>query len=343
MTSPQSPDYVRLSLAAAMALQYRGGWFYRDARPKCINLLMTYDNGCGANCAYCGLARQREGEFVDKSFIRVEWPTVALSDAVARMHRREDRLERVCVSMVTRKEAVADLKDMVLRIRAGTSLPISLLLSPTALSRTDLVDLSEAGAERVGIAIDSSTEELFEKHRGTGVGGPHRWERYWQTLADAVEVFGERRAGCHLIVGLGETEQEMVSAFLRVRKLGAVTHLFSFYPECGSALADRPQAPVGQYRRMQLARFLVDAGIADKDNFVFDENGRLRELRIPSELLEPTIESGKPFMTSGCPNAQGEVACTRPYGDSPPGPGLRSYPFQPDEDDMKAIREQLWM
>ena len=45
----ESPDYLRMSLSSAMALHLRGGRFYRNAKSPCVNLLMTYNEGCFAN------------------------------------------------------------------------------------------------------------------------------------------------------------------------------------------------------------------------------------------------------------------------------------------------------
>ena len=58
-----SPDYLQMSLAAAMTLGLKEGLFYRNARLYCLNLLLTYPQGCHANCAYCGLQKSREGAF----------------------------------------------------------------------------------------------------------------------------------------------------------------------------------------------------------------------------------------------------------------------------------------
>ena len=52
----ESPEYLRMSLAAALTLGFRKGLFYRDAKLYCINLLLNYNNGCAARCAYCGIA-----------------------------------------------------------------------------------------------------------------------------------------------------------------------------------------------------------------------------------------------------------------------------------------------
>ena len=46
---------------------------HRCACTRCLNLLLTYPEGCRANCAYCGLARHREADrdYADRNFIRV--------------------------------------------------------------------------------------------------------------------------------------------------------------------------------------------------------------------------------------------------------------------------------
>ncbi len=38
----ESPKYVKTSFAAAIALKFYPGRFYRDAKPYCVNLLQTY-------------------------------------------------------------------------------------------------------------------------------------------------------------------------------------------------------------------------------------------------------------------------------------------------------------
>ena len=80
-----SPEYVRISMASAIALRMRSGRFSRDFDFGGINLLLNYDEGCLSDCGYCGLARTRPGSYEDKSFIRVEWPLVRTDDLVDRM------------------------------------------------------------------------------------------------------------------------------------------------------------------------------------------------------------------------------------------------------------------
>ena len=329
-----------LSLAAAMTLRFTPGLFYRDARLRCINLLLTYESGCKANCSFCGLAREKRKKHGDKDFIRVAWKAFETSEVLKRLADPPSYVERVCISMITHPRSKKDAVDITRAIRNETELPVSLLITPTLLDRDDLLTMREAGADRIGVAIDCATPELFDQMRGAQVKGPHRWDRYWQIFEQTVEVFGRDMTGVHLIVGLGETEREMVEVMDRARRLGGTTHLFSFFPEKGSCLEDRPQPPMGQYRRIQAARYLIDSDRIDKNDLSFDAQGRIIDFGLPDGELEKLLSNGVAFETSGCPGASGRTACNRPYGNERPGPDIRNFPFTLEHEDLeKAMRE----
>ena len=225
----ESPEYLRMSLSSAMALRLRGGLFHRNAKSPCVNLLMTYEKGCIANCAYCGLARERSGKYVDKSFIRVEWPVYSLDEIIENIQKyQKSEIKRVCISMITNPRGPADLVSILHKMRPAINIPISLLVSPTIISESDLVNFREGGADRIGIAVDTATPELFDHIRGKSARGPHKWDTYWEKIETAMEVFGNENVGVHFVVGLGETEKEMIASIQRVRDMGGDTHLFSF-------------------------------------------------------------------------------------------------------------------
>jgi lipoyl synthase len=338
--SPCSPDYLQMSLAAAMTLGLKEGLFFRNARLYCLNLLLTYPEGCHANCAYCGLQKSREGAFGEKSFIRVSWPTFDLETIIRKTLENKKRLFRVCISMITHPQAVEDTLYLTERFHREVGLPISILMNPTSMKPSDLQALKDQGAQMAAVALDLATEDLFDLHRGKGVGGPHRFEQYWSMLSATAEIFGKNMAGCHLIVGMGEREDQMVQRIQKVRDLGARTHLFSFYPEKGSRLAEQPSCPVDQYRRVQLARYLIDFDHSRAEDMAFDELGRIISFGLNKADLEKWIETGKPFMTSGCPGGGMETACNRPYGDGPPR-DIRSFPFSLEEEDITLVKQQM--
>jgi biotin synthase-related radical SAM superfamily protein len=339
-----SPETVRMSLAAALTLGLKRGLFYRGAKLGCINLLMEYEEGCLANCQYCGQGRGISETPDCRNLIRVEWPSYPLDqvvEATRAASEADHSVRRVCVGAISHRRAPEDMVTIVTRVIEGTGLDVSTLVTPTVFGRAELEAVRDAGAENITVAIDCCTEELFERMRGRGARGPHAWEGYLQGVRDAVEVMGgagSNAVGVHLIIGLGETEQEAVEFIQRCYDMGARVHLFSFFPEPGSPLADRPQPPMGTYRRVQLARHLIDAGRSRADGMRF-EGGRLVDTGVPAGELDGVIADGRAFMTSGCPG------CNRPYANETPTQAmegeLRNYPFVPDADDIALIRAQL--
>ncbi|MBN2123985.1 MAG: radical SAM protein, partial [Deltaproteobacteria bacterium] len=269
----QSPEYAKVSHASAISLGMMGGRMYRGAVNRCVNLLVHYPEGCSANCAYCGLARKRPGAYEEKSFINVGWPVYAMGEIIDAVNRAPSYVKRTCISMITNGKCVRDTLDMTGRLCRETALPVSLLISPTILSGDDLAAMREAGADKIGIAIDLATPELFDGYRGKGVSGPHKWNRYWKTMELGLEIFRSPNVGVHLMVGMGETEKDLVDFMARLWGMGVVTHLFSFFAEKGSRLEDRPQPPWPTYLRIQLARYLIEEESVHLEDFTFDEAG----------------------------------------------------------------------
>ena len=336
--SGESPEYVQTSLAGAMGIGLAPGQFHREAQCGCLNLLETYASGCQAACSYCGLARNRKKESPG-TFIRVKWPTYALSEIVSRVRNRRHPFRRVCVSMVTHRNALDDACAIIHRMREHTDLPVSGLLSPTVMDgKGDFESIRRAGADRVGIAVDAVTPELFEKHRAGGVGGPHRWDVFMQSLEAAVNVFGVYRVGVHLIVGLGETEQQMIEFIDRTNKMKVAAHLFSFFPENGSLLEAHLQPALKHYRHIQLARYLINENIVSADSILFSPSGSVMDFGVD---IEPYMATGTPFMTSGCPGNDGALACNRPFGNERASEPMRNYPFPPNRADIAMIRNQM--
>ena len=345
----RSPEFVQMSTAAAITLGIMAGKMYRCACTRCLNLLLTYPEGCRANCAYCGLARHREAErnYADRNFIRVDWPAVPMErviDIVAKDGSKTP-FHRMCISMITHPRSDADtvtvLSNWTARVPPDV-VPVSILSNPTTMTRDDVHRLHGLGADIFTVALDAATPEIFDRTRGKGVQSPHSWEHYWQILGAARDIFGPQKFGAHLIVGMGETEFEALSVIQRIVDMGGHSHMFCFFPEKGSLMDHLPATPRDQWRRVQLARYLIDYCGARVERMRFDEAGRVADYGITKGEIDPIIDSGIPFRTSGCPGKfRPDVsACDRPYGDSPPR-NIASYPFQPNKRDVGKIRRQL--
>ncbi len=345
----RSPDYVQMSTAAAITLGIMRGRMYRCSCSRCLNLLLTYPEGCRANCAYCGLARHREAErdYADRNFIRVDWPAVPTEEVIEIVARDGEAtpFHRMCISMITHPSSDADtltvLKAWTARI-PPERVPVSILSNPTTMTRGDVQALRDNGAEIFTVALDAATPDLFDRTRGKGVQSPHSWQKYWEILNHARDIFGPQKFGAHIIVGMGESERDVLTLVQSLVDLGGHSHMFCFFPEKGSLMDHLPATPRDQWRRVQLGRYLIDYCGVRVEQMRFDDEGRVADFGLPRGELDTIIDAGIAFRTSGCAGkfAEDISACDRPYGDSPPS-DIASYPFQPNKTDLRKIRRQL--
>ena len=342
-SSGQSPDWVRISGASAIALRFRSGRFSRDFDFGGINLLLNYDDGCRSDCAYCGLARTRPGAYEDKSFIRVDWPLVRTDDLVDRMARHEEKLTRLCISMVTSPFAYRDTCDITARIRSKVKTPLSILVAPPTLNRKRLERFKELGVDMIGFGIDAVTEDLFRRLRSDvpAGGAGLKWSQYWEIVDHARDVFGPWKVNCHTLVGLGETDRDLMDTFVRLRDRQIWAYLFCFNPEPDSRMGDQPKSSIRRWRRVQLLKHLVESEGFGWENVEFDGDGNLVGLRGPHAVVDGALDSGEAFMTNGCPGESGEPGCTRPYGSYRPAEPFRDFPFLPTADDREQIKAEL--
>jgi biotin synthase len=342
----RSPEYVQMSTAAAITLGLVAGRMHRTACTHCLNLLVTYPEGCRANCAYCGLARHREEsrDYADRNFIRVDWPTARYEEVIERVKAGADcgQFQRMCISMITHPNSNADTFVLLEKwVRAVPQVPVSILSNPTTLVKNDLIRMRDMGADIFTVALDAVTPEIFERTRGKGVDSPHKYEHYWRAIEWAAEVFGPDKFGAHLIGGMGETEREILKVAQKIRDLGGHNHMFAFFPERGSLMEDWPPVGRGQWRRVQLARYIIDYAGGNFRDMLFDERGRVIDFGVAEDKLEALIAAGTPFRTSGCPGKADDVsACNRPYGDSSPT-DILSFPFALKRRDVEKVRRQL--
>ncbi|HEV2548834.1 MAG TPA: radical SAM protein [Stellaceae bacterium] len=343
----RSPEYVQMSTAAAITLGVMQGYMHRTDCTRCLNLLLTYPEGCRANCAYCGLARHREAErnYADRNFIRVDWPAVPYDEVIDIVARGGDggRFHRMCISMITHPNSDRDTRIVLKKwVDAIRHVPVSILSNPTTMTRQDVQDLKDLGAEIFTVALDAANPAIFDRTRGHGVQSPHSWDKYWEILHAAAEIFGPERFGAHLIVGMGESERDVLTQVQAIRDLGGHSHMFAFFPEKGSLMDHLPPVPRPQWRRVQLGRYLIDYRGHRIEGMRFDDAGRVVDFGCERDKLDAVINAGVAFRTSGCPSKEATdiSACDRPYGDSPPR-DIASYPFHPNGNDLGKIRAQL--
>lgn len=339
-----SPDFVRISAASAMALRLRSGRFSRDFDFGGINILLNYDNGCLADCGYCGLARTRPGTYEEKSFIRVEWPLIDTDELVDRMTEHASTMTRLCISQVTHGSSHADTIEITKKIVAKIDTPLSILCAPPVLNRERLQEYKDLGVDMIGVGLDGVSEKVFRQHRTDVPNGSLSWENYWDIINLSREIFGPWKVNIHTVVGLGENDKDMIDLFFQLFENQILPYLFSFNPEPDSRMGDWEKADIKRWRRIQLIKHLIEKYELQPYALTYDAEGNLTGLKVDDNKITSVIknlDNGIPFMTDGCPSPDGEVGCTRPYGSYKPSEQYRDFPFRPASDDVVQIRKEL--
>jgi lipoyl synthase len=330
-TQTNLPNQIRVSLGTTIVLGLSEGKL--DSEPTTA-YLMTYRAGkCTANCGFCPQARTSKSN--TELLSRVSWPifpTQNVLNALAKGAKLE-KIRRVCIQTLNYPDAFLELEMLVKKIKKGSAIPVSISCQPISIQNIQL--LKGSGVDRLGIALDASTKELFNKVKGSGTGSIYRWENQFIQLENAVEVFGKGNVSTHVIVGLGENEREAIEVIQRCVDMTVLPGLFAFTPIRGTALEAKSPPKLEAYRRVQLARYLIVNGKTRSDNMQFDHEGKIISFGVSNEALEGIVDSGLPFRTSGCPD------CNRPfYNEKPSGP-IYNYSKHPPQEEIEEVKKQL--
>ncbi len=304
-----------------------------DAEPTTA-YLMTYRVGkCTANCGFCPQARDSKSS--TELLSRVVWPSLPTPNVLTALAEKakDGKVKRVCIQALNYADVFGHIEAIVKEIKRGSAIAVSVSCQP--LNIHNIERLKKSGVDRLGIALDATTETLFIEVKGSGVGSLYTWENQFKQLNEAIGIFGKGNVSTHLIFGLGETEKEAVKVIQRCFDMGVLPALFAFTPVRGTSLEAKSPPKLERYRRVQLARYLIVQGKARSEDIQFDDEGKICSFGVTNGVLEQIIDSGLSFRTSGCPD------CNRPfYNEKPSGP-IFNYPKQPSQEEIEEIKKQL--
>jgi len=264
---------------------------------------------CVMNCAYCAQARESESD--NDALSRVTWPEFGLDRVVVSLRKaeRQGLIRRCCIQVTAGQDSYREVLRVVRRIRRSVVMPLSVAILPANMAQVE--ELIEAGIDSIGFGLDAAVGRVFAE-----VKGPH-----WRHMLDMITSTAERFpsiATVHLVVGLGETEREMIERMRWVQDLSLGIGLFAFTPVRGTPMVDRKQPPLRQYRRMQAARWLILNHGARMTNFRFRRQGALQAIHFAG--WREALRDGAAFQTPGCPD------CNRPFYNERPGGTIYNYP-----------------
>ncbi|WP_346353211.1 radical SAM protein [Azotosporobacter soli] len=294
----------KLSAGTACLLGKKSG--RSDAPPSTAYIMLG--ERCRNNCSFCAQARQSKA--AGHLLSRVTWPEVEAAEAATAVQQAyaAGRLRRACFQVVNevngRTATLAALQEL-----AGDGMPIC--VSGIMQNVAEAEELLAAGAERICIALDAATPEVYLSAKGG------EWQEKWMLLTACAARF-PGRITTHLIVGLGESEEDIVKVLGDCSALGITVGLFAFTPVRGTVWSNRLPPELGQYRRCQIAHRLLALG--ESVGMIKCRAGRIVEVELTEEELRQRLYDGVAFQTSGCPD------CNRPFYNERPGGVMYNYP-----------------
>lgn len=278
-----------------------------DALPTTAYLMVG--ERCHFNCAFC--AQARESSARADLLSRISWPKFQGESFLQGLVHPDAQtvLQRICFQVVQDKAALEEAKEWVKSVKRKTNLPICVSAGPRTLE--EVKELLDLGIEHVSIALDAATPEIYNQSKDGS------WVERLELLSASAEKFPGRMT-THLIVGLGESEEEMVRCLQAMVDKGITVALFAFTPVKGTRMEGFKQPNMSHYRRIQVAHDVIRTCLARADDFQY-KDGQLTDFGISLDELQEK-RGGEPFQTSGC------TGCNRPYYNETPGEELYNYP-----------------
>jgi biotin synthase len=302
-----------------------------DAAPTTAYLMLG--GRCVMDCGFCAQARSSQASALKLS--RVTWPEFDQAQTLALLAQAVERgdIRRCCLQVTVAEGYFQRALEVIRAVRetcpryAGASpprFPVDAAILPRDMAQIE--ELLAAGVDHIGFGLDAACERVFQRVKGGS------WARSLALIEEAARRFPGHGA-VHLIVGLGETEQEMAEMIQRMHDLGLIVGLFAFTPVRGTRMEDVSPPPLSTYRRMQVAQYLITNNLARVGNFTFSTAGQLLNYNLPR--LPEILADGVAFQTSGCPD------CNRPFYNERPGGTMYNYPKALTLQQVEAAIEEL--
>lgn len=257
---------IRVSTATASLLKLKN--YCISVKPSTLYFLLSGE--CEGKCLYCN---QKNGYLA-----RVKWPEFDFEEVNKKI--KTSTAGRICFQCLYGERYIKIIENIVEKINA--EIPVS--VSINAVEEEKMKILRDKGIERLGIGLDCASERIFTKWKKNVPS----WKEHLNSLMKARKIFGN--ATCHLIAGLGESDEEIINIMSHLSKNKIKVALFA-YVKNNETMVD-----LSRYRTIQIARYFIER---NEGKFYF-EDGKIVEMEIPY------INEG-PFLTSGCPD------CNRPF------------------------------
>lgn len=167
-------------------------------------------NSCRFRCAFCTISSSRPG------------PSAARWSALIKGALRTGKVQAVALTTgvpSSPSKACRDLGRLVNSIRADfPDTPIG--VEPYTVRDSDLLLLRRAGADELKLNIQCASAQIFDKV----CPGLDR-DGLWRNLDAGTRIFGRGKVCSNLILGLGETDGQVLETVERLAVMGVAANL----------------------------------------------------------------------------------------------------------------------
>jgi biotin synthase-related radical SAM superfamily protein len=272
---------------------------------------MMVGGRCAMDCAFCTQAQHSTAR--SRFLSRVAWPAYSVADAVQAVDDafQAGHVQRCCLQVTVHAGYYDETLKRVRQLHSLSDVPICVSIM---LSHMDQVSaLLDCGAQRVTVALDAPCERVYRAVKGCG------WKERLDLLRSSADRYPDR-IGTHLVVGLGESEEEMSTILQEMVDRRVTVGLFAFTPVQGTAWEDHSPPALLAYRRIQAGLHLLKVGACRVSGFRFSPSGRIVSYGLALPALRSLLADGSAFETAGC------SGCNRPYYNERPGRTMYNYP-----------------
>ncbi len=200
-----------------------GGWLEEPVLHCPRQAYITLSEGCIFGCRYCA---------VPNGPCRYKTP----DDVEALILPVLDRIDAISITsgVLTSVEADESRALAVVRRVVRFGIPVGVSIYPTPETPGRLHDL---GVSEVKFNVETATADLFAE-MCPGLD----YDLVWKVLAASVRLFGKNRVYSNVILGLGETDEEMAACIRRLTGMGVIPVIRPLTPSGSVAHLIRPDA-----------------------------------------------------------------------------------------------------
>lgn len=130
-----------------------------------------------------------------------------------------------CPKNKTQNELVEELVDIAIKTRKllGTNIPLGASLKTP--SKDHLLRLKDAGIDEIRLNLETYNKEIARKLM------PNKnLNEILYSIEQAVSVFGKEKVSSNIIIGLGESDEDIINGVRTLAEIGALPTLYPYDP-----------------------------------------------------------------------------------------------------------------